>query len=49
MEQFARTVNSETEVQKTACVYVWLEPILKWYENQEGEMVLTSELDEEIR
>ena len=37
------------EVQKTVCVYVWLEPILKWYENQEEEMVLTSELDEEIR
>ena len=37
------------EAQKTVCVYVWLEPILKWYENQEGEMVLTSELDEEIR
>ena len=37
------------EVQKTVCVYVLLEPILKWYENQEGVRVLTSELDGEIR
>ena len=37
------------DTQKTMCVCVRLEPILKWFENQEGEMVLTSELDEEIR
>ena len=37
------------EAQEAICVYVRLELILEWYENQEGEMVLTSELDEEIR